>query len=475
MTDPAPWSLTRRVAVLLCVLSVLPVVVATVVGASLLSGSIERELEALAREEYEEARSASFGVREPVHQFETVAARLASEHPSVRLGWRVRSHRTDSAPEDFGESGLLAFWPGLGTDAEPTPTAPPAPHVQSLGDGVYGIHGALTDSSHVTLVLDGALHFRSMRLYWIVAAVSVGTSLLLSLAAARFLARHLARLLSGVTDRLEREPDAAAETDHRLPLELQPIANELQRLLDEVRARAAETQWFTAGLAHELRSPIQNLVGQAEVALLQPRAATDYAELLTSQLEELHEFADAVDNLLHLCAVDEPARISTREEFDLGVEVGLRLQPERRRAAAKQVALRFESSGDLELRGDREAILRAVRNVLGNAVKWAPTGTEVSVRLDGTDAEIRVEVTDRGPGVPEAERESVFTPFAQGSAPRGERTGFGLGLAIVRTAVEQHGGTARIEAGPHGGARVVLTIPRCASAVGADSTNAPGL
>ena len=108
--------------------------------------------------------------------------------------------------------------------------------------------------------------------------------------------------------------------------------------------------------------------------------------------------------------------------------------------------------------GDRAALQRAVWNLVDNAVKFDPSGAgiEVGLSTDGLTAAIRV--ADRGPGVPDDEREAVFERFHRGAAARAV-AGSGLGLSIVADVVEQHGGTVRLEPRDGGGTVAVLTLP----------------
>ena len=109
---------------------------------------------------------------------------------------------------------------------------------------------------------------------------------------------------------------------------------------------------------------------------------------------------------------------------------------------------------------DREAMLRALRNLVSNAVQWTPQGGQVNVTIAATDLNVTLTVDDSGPGIPGPMRAKIFEPFARGGERGGERVGYGLGLAIVREAVEAHGGTVEVATSPIGGARFVVHIPR---------------
>jgi signal transduction histidine kinase len=124
------------------------------------------------------------------------------------------------------------------------------------------------------------------------------------------------------------------------------------------------------------------------------------------------------------------------------------------------VRLDLESHGDTHVSGDREALLLALRNVVANAIQWSPAETTVAVELTGEPDAIRVTVDDAGPGIPAADRERIFEPFHRGSPPGGRRVGYGLGLALTRSAVQAQGGRVTVEDSALGGARIRIIVPR---------------
>jgi two-component system heavy metal sensor histidine kinase CusS len=231
-------------------------------------------------------------------------------------------------------------------------------------------------------------------------------------------------------------------------------------MLVNIEREADKARLIVAGLAHELRSPIQNLLGEAEVTLLRQRSADEYRAVLVSHIDELRDLGRVVDNLVLLCASQDAVRGRDLESFDLGHEAELRLSKDRDRAEQEGLHLELSRIGDLSFHGDREALLLALRNLATNALKWSPPGGTVRVQLIGDGERVEILVDDAGPGVPPAFRERVFELFFQGPALHGKRAGYGLGLALTRTAVIAHGGSIRIEDAPGGGARFRVELPR---------------
>ena len=129
-----------------------------------------------------------------------------------------------------------------------------------------------------------------------------------------------------------------------------------------------------------------------------------------------------------------------------------------RAASGAPVRLRGEDVGDATVLGDPLALRRVVANLVENAVKFGRSAVDVAVERDETAC--RVVVDDDGPGIVEAQREDVFSPFYRVDSSRDRRTGgTGLGLAIARQIVEAHGGTVSVTAGPLGGARFTVALP----------------
>lgn len=237
------------------------------------------------------------------------------------------------------------------------------------------------------------------------------------------------------------------------PREIREVAEALNLMIGRIDEGLGRMRAFTAGLAHELRSPIQNLVGETEVVLLSDRPAEEYRDLLRSNLEDLSELSDAVDNLVAFCRTSEPeAPAARREPFDLSQQARLRLERERRSAARSGVTLALETAGDTRVVADREACLRVLRNLVSNAIAWSPAGGTVSVSLRGETDEVVLAVEDEGPGVPPDLGEAIFEPFVT-RPPAGRRAGCGLGLAICRWVLAAHGGRIGYRNLPAGGAR----------------------
>lgn len=245
------------------------------------------------------------------------------------------------------------------------------------------------------------------------------------------------------------------------PTEIREVATALNSMLDRIHAAMEAMRTFTAGLAHELRSPLQNLLGETEVALLKKRTPEEYQDLLGSNLEDLSDLSDAVDNLIAYCRVSDPDRKELRTEFfDIACEARLRVEGLRREATRKGVKIEIDALGNTGLFADREGCLRVVRNLVGNAVEWAPRDSTVEVRIQGNHEGVSLFVLDRGSGVPEKMHDRIFEPFVSGRRRAGKRAGYGLGLAICHSVLKEHGGEVSFEPREGGGSVFIARFPR---------------
>jgi signal transduction histidine kinase len=447
------WSLARRLTGLFLVSTTVFVVAISVVSAFFLNQSVKLELEALLPQEiselrtrFEEGTQDHLAIDEFVKELDN---RYAPDHLAVRV-W-------EPGGNVWGEFGNLEILRPL----IPSPAPLGAP--QSVSREVRWQSEKLSNGRILGVVVDGSPILSLLNRYEVYATVLVlaGTALTLVLSSLFF--QRVSRLLATVAEKTRaiREPESSVQIDiEGAPREIQEVADALREMLDNIRRETEEARIFTAGTAHEMRSPVQNLIGETEVALIAQRDAATYRNVLVSHLEALRSLGDAVDNLVTICSAKETARSAAREHFDLAQQADIRLQRERAFAGRHGLTLDMQVRGDTRIYGDREALLRALRNLVANAIQWSPPGGVVDVAFDGHDSMIEVAVDDSGPGVPEHLRERIFEPFFRGPAAAGQRIGYGLGLAIARTAVLDQGG--EIEVGPSrkGGACFRVRLPR---------------
>ncbi|MBI5362938.1 MAG: hypothetical protein HZA53_07140 [Planctomycetes bacterium] len=457
-----PWSLARRLSGLfLTSITVFVVAIAGLTG-WLVRASIEKDLDGLPHEELVELREHLDLFTAPNAALENLLEDLALEHTPCAFAWRIWIR--DAPAAEYGETALLApDRPGKLRDGEAE--AARASTAGTLRWKTENIGANVT----VGVVIDGARRLELLHRYEGYAVLVIVIAILLAFGVATLVFRRVSKVLAEVAARARAVRNPDAQFDMRVPdapVEIQEVSDALGEMLTNIRGELSQARLFTAGLAHELRSPVQNLVGETEVALIKDRDGATYREVLRSNLDELRSLGDAIDNLVTICSAGDRRRTLAREHFDLAAEATLRLKREGQIADRHGILLAIGTEGDCQVTGDREALLRAVRNLTANAIQWSERGGRVEVRLAGAGDRVRITVDDAGPGVPEDLRQRIYEPFFRGPSARGRRIGYGLGLALARTAVEEQGGTITVGTSPLGGARFELDFPRRANHTG---------
>ncbi len=252
-----------------------------------------------------------------------------------------------------------------------------------------------------------------------------------------------------------RQITATGGQDARVPVspvgdEVTDLGETLNAMLERVQQASQRQRQFVSDASHELRSPIASIKTQLESALRHPDQA-DWPEVAQVVLAEDERLNHLVANLLALAKVDE-GRPTPRGEVDLD-ELVLAQRP---RLASGS----FDLSGVLAGRvwGNQDELTSVVRNLLDNAARHAASKVSVSLQTIGPWVVLRV--GDDGPGVPVANRAAIFERFTRLEDGRArDQGGAGLGLALTKRIVEQHGGHVVVEDDPLGGACFVVTLP----------------
>jgi two-component system OmpR family sensor kinase/two-component system sensor histidine kinase QseC len=242
----------------------------------------------------------------------------------------------------------------------------------------------------------------------------------------------------------------------RLPEEVAPLVNELNRLLVRLHSAFQAQRAFVADAAHELRSPLTAL--RLELQLL------DRAPDEAARREARANLGAAVERAIHL--VEQLLTLARSEPRDATGELApIALDQAAAEGIADAHALALARHIDLGLdpepatvQGERDALRTLVRNLVDNAVRYTPIGGRVRVRTLGGAGGALLEVTDSGPGIPPADRERAFDRFyRRANAPEG---GSGLGLAIVKAIADRHGARVHLDDAPGGGLQVSVNFPR---------------
>jgi signal transduction histidine kinase len=278
------------------------------------------------------------------------------------------------------------------------------------------------------------------------------------------------RAMSPIAALTSAAADVARTRDTSRPLpephaedEVAELARTLQGMLRELDAARSETEstlrrqrQFVADASHELRTPLTSVLANLE--LLAESLDGDQGETARSALRSSQRMRRLVADLL-LLARSDAARVSAREPCDLGaivVEAAAELGP---------VSERHEITLDAHpaaVVASRDELHRLTINLLENALRHTPDGTEIRVATGSDGGEVQLVVEDDGPGIPPQLAETLFERFVRGAGDRGGS--FGLGLAIVKAVATSHGGTVSLEPREGcAGARFVVRLPAAPS------------
>ena len=281
------------------------------------------------------------------------------------------------------------------------------------------------------------------------------------------LTRGLAPLKSLQRRIRDRAPDDSSPIDPRgAPEEIAPLVDAFNDLLERLNANVSVQKRFIADAAHQMKTPLAGLQTQSELALRE-RDPAELQRTLTQIARGSQQAAHLVNQLLSLARTEYQRDGAPLEQIDLEAFAREAVADWVPHALARGIDLGFEVQTEAEdasslLPGQPLLLREMINNLVDNALRYAGSGAQVTVRVARASEALRLEVEDDGPGVPEAERERVFERFyrALGTGVDGS----GLGLAIVREIVDQHGGRIAIEpAHPdreRPGCRFIAVFPR---------------
>jgi two-component system heavy metal sensor histidine kinase CusS len=245
------------------------------------------------------------------------------------------------------------------------------------------------------------------------------------------------------------------------PLELASLAGTFNEMLERLEESFERISRFTADIAHDLRTPVNNIRGEAEVALARARTVDEYRDVLESSLEEAVRLSELIGDLLFLARAESPSTELRRERVNIpAVLATVRDYYEASAADAGVSLVMNDGTEPLNAELDRSLMLRAVSNLVSNAIAHTPPGGTVTMAASNDDAAIQIEVSDTGEGIPAEALPRVFDRFFRVDPSRSQASGgTGLGLAIVQSILALHGGSAEIASKLGHGTRVTLRIP----------------
>lgn len=299
---------------------------------------------------------------------------------------------------------------------------------------------------------------------------SYGRTLVLSITAGALLAALLGYLVTRVALRPIRifsnqaNSISAQRLNTRLPMtnvpsEFRALAESFNSMFDRLEDGVQRLSNFAADLAHDLRTPINNLMVQTQVALSKPRSPSEYQALLESDNEEYERLSHMIENTLFLARA-ENAQLAVRpEHLNLFAELA-RIGQYFEGLAEEAGVLFCVECQPLEVYADATLLQRAVSNLVSNAIRHTPRAGRVSLSARRADDAVEIVVANTGETIPEDMRDRIFTRYYRGDEARSGRHGsIGLGLSIVRAIMTLHGGNARVEQTDDARTAFVLNFP----------------
>lgn len=266
------------------------------------------------------------------------------------------------------------------------------------------------------------------------------------------------------TDRLH--PDKLVE---RLPLrgtddELDKLSSTINGFLDRIAKYINDNREFTANAAHELRSPLTAIQSSIEVSLNSDRTPDEYRELICVILDECSDLRVLVNQLLLLAESDAGLLHTDGQPFDLTQIVQRSAEMFQGVAETQSIVLKVVCPEVVRVPGDAVRVRQVVNNLIDNALKFSPSGTQVKVDLQyDTDHQHAVlTVSDQGSGIDPEDKVHLFERFFRGDKARRRdqpTKGTGLGLSICQAIVVAHGGTIAVDNNPGGGCTFTVRLP----------------
>jgi signal transduction histidine kinase len=227
------------------------------------------------------------------------------------------------------------------------------------------------------------------------------------------------------------------------------------------RALARMRADFVASVSHELRTPLTQIRMFAETLLLDRVRSDDERKRALAVIDqETRRLSNVVENVLQFSRGERGTLSIAPHACDVVAAVRDTIELFAPIAAGRAVRVTLDAAGPLEASVDEGAVHQIVLNLLDNAVRYGPEGQEVVVHVERDGRTVRISVDDEGLGIPPRERRRVWSRYYRlGRESERAIAGAGIGLSVVRELVELHGGRARIEESPRGGARIVVEIP----------------
>lgn len=477
--DPTPdkrrraWSLATRLAFLYAAFAFALLAGATGFLLWVLSTNLDREDNDLLADKVHVLRSILAQPRGDMHEADLLHEEVQWEATSRRYAKfqsRILDAQGRTLIETPGMSQLLParfFPPPIEASQEPQNSG----ELRLGNDKTYRVMAAWAQLGTnrrriIQVAFDRSDEARLMSEYRLKMLYVLAAGLLLSAALGYGIARRgmrpveeMARALRGVgADSLHRRIAADG-----WPSELSGLAQTFDAMLQRLEESFERLGRFSADIAHEMRTPLNNLHGESEVALSRARSAEEYRQVIESSLEEYSRLARMIDSLLFIARAENPDRRIERAPLD--ARAAIEAVREYHEAVAEEQGVEVCCEGDATLCADATLFRRVISNLLSNALQYTGRGGKVIFHIEPqSNGGVLIRVRDTGCGIAPEHLPHLFDRFYRADAARTQGAhGTGLGLAIVQSIMKLHDGAVAVESTLGAGTTVTLRFPAALS------------
>lgn len=358
------------------------------------------------------------------------------------------------------------YWPNAGTMTVPADVTPRQVSIDELPLRFLVAMAPLGDRSgtrvRVVVQYDARAERALLRAYAlnVLFVIVIGTlvNALLAWSIARFGLRPLARLTARA-EQISSRHLAQPLPEGDMPGELKELSRAFNRMLARLHESFTRLTQFSSDLAHDMRTPLTNLLAEAQVALSQPRSADEYRAVIESSVDEFQRLARLIDSMLFLARADSVRHRLTLQRVDAHREA-MRIAGYYEIMAA-DAGVDITVSGHARFNGDVLLVQRALSNLISNALTHAPRGSIVELRCVERQRYAQVSVSDTGAGIAKPHLERIFDRFYRVDPSRhNSASGTGLGLAIVKSIMDEHHGECSVDSIPYARTTFTLRFPK---------------
>lgn len=385
--------------------------------------------------------------------------RLLSTQYTVVVNGQLIVRRTSLIGGDFSladENGVVS----VSTEEEKVGSTLTSDEIASgiaISEGGNRIGTLLIDDSSSPLApAEEAFLSSALRSALLGGGIASGVALLLSAVLISQVLSPL-RLLARATERIA-QGDLSLRVKLRARDEFARLGESFNRMIDNLRRSETVRKTMTADIAHELRTPVTIIQGNLE-AILDGIYCAD-PETIAPIYEETLHLGRLIDDLRDLALAEAGELRLTKEPTDV-LALARQVVETVNASLDRDTTVVVDAAAEIPMLDlDSKRMRQVLVNLLSNALRYTPDDQEVKVKIEADDNEVVIQVSDRGPGIPENELPHLFERFYRGDEARTRADGgSGLGLAIAKQWVEAHGGTITASNRPSGGACFSISIP----------------